>query len=570
VDGNREFAVSETPSGPDGDSTLVGGPGLVSSLWRYRLVIVAVAAFTAVAGCAAALVLPASYEAQANLYLRDPGSAEVLTLDGASPQSGDHAVFMATRAGLAASEAVYGQALQNLGRSGTPDDLRRSVDVAPSADLASLTIRTTSGDPAEAANLANAVGAAYQQVAGERMAAESDAAISRLRVVRAQREAELDSLTAQLAQSSGPAQSTLERQALHVANLIGDLQVHEDNVAAQAALYGSGVELFEQAVQPVASSQPTPLMLALLGAVVGLVAAGGWAWWAAGRDRRVEAEDDAETVLGVPLLGETPRLGGTLRDRGGPSSPLDDLDPVAAEAYHFVLTSLRHALARVGGKVVAVVSAGPGDGKTVTALNLALGARREGHEVLLVDADERTRRLSQLCRDGEQFDLISVSHDGEKCAETAVRRWPPTPQPRPRSPTRATVLQIGPSERNGHHPAMFFHSTAFDKMISFTGEPADLVLIDTPALLGVSEAVTIADHADAILMVVNRGTSLADLRRARERLGFTDTPLIGYVLNRTLAQRAYAGNSGAGGGWVAGGVLRRHGAGRLPQQARSG
>ena len=128
-----------------------------------------------------------------------------------------------------------------------------------------------------------------------------------------------------------------------------------------------------------------------------------------------------------------------------------------------------------------------------------------------------------------------------------VGRWPPpTPRPRPEPPTLGTVLQIGPSERNGHHPAVFFRSTAFGKLISFSGQPADLVLIDTPALLDVSEAVTIADHADAILLVVNRGTSLADLRRARERLAFTDTPVIGYLLNRGFAQRAYAGSGGAG------------------------
>ena len=123
------------------------------------------------------------------------------------------------------------------------------------------------------------------------------------------------------------------------------------------------------------------------------------------------------------------------------------------------------------------------------------------------------------------------------------------------------MLQIGP-ERNGHHPAEFFRSTAFGKLISFSGQPADLVLIDTPALLDVSEAVTIADHADAILLVVNRGTSLADLRRARERLAFTDTPVIGYLLNRGFAQRAYAGSGGAGRGRprprAPRGILARH------------
>ncbi|MDX6217353.1 MAG: hypothetical protein QOG99_2937, partial [Frankiales bacterium] len=200
--------------------------------------------------------------------------------------------------------------------------------------------------------------------------------------------------------------------------------------------------------------------------------------------------------------------------------------------------------------------------------NLALAARREGRKVLLVDADERTRQLSQLSRDGRHFDVIGVSDDGEECPAVTVGRWPPpTPHPRPEPPTLGTVLQMGP-ERNGHHPAEFFRSTAFGKLISFSGQPADLVLIDTPALLDVSEAVTIADHADAVLLVVNRGTSVADLRRARERLAFTDTPVIGYLLNRGFAQRAYGSTGGAGRGPLARGLHRR--GTEKPSEARVG
>ena len=213
-------------------------------------------------------------------------------------------------------------------------------------------------------------------------------------------------------------------------------------------MYGSGVESFQEAAPPVSSSQPAPLLLALIGAVLGLVAAGGWAWWAAGRNRRVESEGDAGAILGVPLLGETPRLDVKLRGTGAPSSP--PKDPVAAEAYHVVLAALEHALSKVGGKVVAVASAGPGDGKTLTVLNLALAARREGRKVLLVDADERTRQLSQLCRDGRHFDVIGVSHDGEEDPAVTVGRWPPpTPRPRPEPPTLGTVLQIGPTSGTG-------------------------------------------------------------------------------------------------------------------------
>jgi Mrp family chromosome partitioning ATPase len=525
--------VSETSWGPDGDDNGVGGPGLVGSLWRYRLVIAVVAVSAAVVGSLAALLLPAKYEAHASLYLRDPGSPAVLTLEGDSPQSGDHAVFMATEAELAGSDAVYGRALQLLGRAGTPADIKESVVVGTSSELtSSIAITATASDPVEAARVANAVGNAYQQVAAERGAGELDGVLTRLREVRAQREAELDALEAQPRRSA-----SVERQALHVANLIGTLQVHEDNVAAQAALYGTGVESFQQASPPTSSSQPAPALLALLGGVIGLVVAGGWAWWAAGRDRRVEAEEDAGAILGVPLLGETPQLGAEMRGTGGPRTPPGELDPVAAEAYHFVLASLEHALSRMGGKVVAVVSAGQGDGKTVTVLNLARAALREGRMVRLVDADERTGRLSRLWNDGEPSDVIDLGHAGEEAPAVALVGT---------ASQNGSGEQGGPSERNGHHPAVFVRSNAFSELISPSGEPADIVLIDTPALLDVSETVAIADRADAVLLVVNRGTSLSDLRRARERLAFTDTPVVGYLLNRGLSKRPYADAGGRG------------------------
>jgi Mrp family chromosome partitioning ATPase/capsular polysaccharide biosynthesis protein len=555
VEHNPESASSGAPTGLDGDSTWVG-PGLVGSLRRYWFVIVAVTASAAIAGLAVSLLMTPRYEAQASLYLRDPGSPGVLALSGSaqSQSSGDHGIFMTTQAGVAGSDVVLDRALQSLKRGGTPAEVRRSVVVAPSADLASISIQAAAGDPVEAADLANAVGTAYEQVARERVNADSKAAIAGLEQVLGQRSDEFDALRAQIARASRSDQENLGRKAQHVADLIGALQVHEDEIAAQAAVYGSGVESFEKAVPPVSSSQPGPLLLALLGAAIGFVAAGGWAWWAAGRNPRVDAEGDAGAILGVPLLGKTPRLGVTSGEAGGSSSPLDDVDPVAAEAYHFVLVSLEHALSGMGGKIVAVVSAGQGDGKTVTVLNLALAARREGRKMLLVDADERTRRLSQLCRNGE-LDVTGRSHDGDGC---------------PTGTDSGTVLQAGPSERNGHHPAVFFRSTAFDRMISLSGEPFDLVLIDTPALLGVSETVTIAEHADAVLLVVNRGTSVADLRRAGERLGFTDTPVIGYVLNRAFAQRADGDGDGAGWASLARSLLRRHGVGALRRQARPG
>ena len=226
----------------------VGGPGLLGSLWRYRLVDRGRDSARCHRGVCRLPSLPAKYEAEASLFLRDPGSPAVITLGGFPFQSGDHAVFMATQAELAGSDVVYERALKNLKRSGTPDDVRRSVVVKPSADLTSITIRATSGDPAESANLATAVGNAYEQVTGERIAADAKVAITGLQEMRAKREAEFDALRVQIAQTSGPDLVTLMDSARATGDRIGELQVHEQEIAAQAAVYGSGVESFQEAV----------------------------------------------------------------------------------------------------------------------------------------------------------------------------------------------------------------------------------------------------------------------------------------------------------------------------------
>lgn len=560
MQGDRESALTELPPASDEDDSTIGGPGLVRSVWRYRLVIAVVTALVAVAASVVSLLLPVRYESEANLFLRDPGSPSILTLENMSTQSGGHDLFMAKQAAIADSDSVLARALRILGRTGTPDDLRGSVKVTPSSDQAAITIKATSGSPAEAARVANAVGTAYGQVAGENLSAQSDAAVRRLWRVITERANELDGLRAAMADAKGSQAAVLQTKAVHVANLIGALQVHQDNVQAQAAMYGNGVEMFQPATVPAPSSRNRSLLFALFGAVLGLGAAGSWAWRRAGKDRRVDTEEDASAILGVPMLGEAPKLEVMSGGADGPVQPSKRAGQDGAEAYHIVLASLEHALRRAAGKTVLVVSATPGEGKTMVALNLALAARQAGRRPLLVDADERSRQLSKWCRDRHQFEVVEVSHDSRVPALTGV----------------ATVLQVGPSERNDHHPAGLFRSPDFQRLLTCTGEPADVVLIDTPALLEASDAVRAADHADVILMVVKLGTPLADLRAARDRLRFTDTPLVGYVLRPSgepatgRTGMGLTARKGADRCWYPRWMPRRTPAGQAPQRAGDG
>ena len=228
MDGNREFAVSETFSGLDGDGPWVGGPGLVGSLWRYRLVIVAVTALAAIAGYAVSLLLPAKYEAQASLFLRDPGSPAVLTLGGSPhpsrattpsswpPRPSSPAPMWCT-SGRCRSSSAAGHPTTSGARWwwGPRPTSRRSRSVPP---------RVTRRNPRTWPRRSAPPMSRWPASASPRTPRRRSRGLQQ---VRAQREAEFDALRAQIAQTSGPDQATLERKALHMADLIGGLQVHQ-------------------------------------------------------------------------------------------------------------------------------------------------------------------------------------------------------------------------------------------------------------------------------------------------------------------------------------------------------
>jgi Mrp family chromosome partitioning ATPase len=286
----------------------------------------------------------------------------------------------------------------------------------------------------------------------------------------------------------------------------------------------SGVELFERADLPEAPSQPKPKLFALLGAVLGAVGAGGWAWWAAARNQRAERPEDPARILGAPLLGEVPRFHAS-RPAVGEAMPSP---PSATDAYHFIVASLEHELESIGGTSVALTGVTQGDGTTTTALQIAIAARQEDRKVALIDADQRSRGLSELCG-LEELETVPAERDNtpveadEYLARLAV--------------THSGIVLPVPAIQEPGRMSRLFRPPSFHKALLSLGEQFDLVLIDTPPLLEVSDAIPIARQADGVVLVVDRDVPLSHLRTVRDRLGFVSTPLIGYVFVQKRGRR---------------------------------
>jgi succinoglycan biosynthesis transport protein ExoP len=226
-------------------------------------------------------------------------------------------------------------------------------------------------------------------------------------------------------------------------------------------------------------------------------------------------------ILGAPLLGEVPELRAQAL-----FAPAEPLKPGIAEAYHFVIASLDHELASLGGSSVVVTSVSPDDSKTSTMLQLASAALEEDRRILMIDADERTKRLSRLCGVVDQVPRGGNGHEasgkGDEAAEY-VRRLVVT--------RSGMVLPITPNGNADHQPAPV-HAPRVRRALQSVGELFDLVLIDAPALLAASDTMSVAGQADGVVLVVNHGVLLSRLRDVRDRLTFVNTPLIGYVYVR--------------------------------------
>ena len=196
-----------------------------------------------------------------------------------------------------------------------------------------------------------------------------------------------------------------------------------------------------------------------------------------------------------------------------------------ADAYHVIVASLEHELAGVGGSSVAVTSVGLGDSRTATTLSIAAAASEEHRKVLLIDADKRTRRLSELCSFGEvdaQRDLRVMRLQPGPRRNASGRFVSRSQEYVGRLVDTGSAMML-PITRNGtdpDYPASSYHVPDIGQALSAVGQVFDIVLIDTPAVLAASDALRVAGQTDGIVLLLPHRVLLRDLRAVRERLAF--------------------------------------------------
>lgn len=437
------------------------------------------------------------YSAKASVLLRDVGGSETTPIDSQGQSSLDPDREAATGARLFSLPVVSRRASQRLG---VPVAGKISTSVSQDSNLLSVT--ATDDEPLGAARIANAFSREF-------IALRRD---SSQRAIRAQQR-----LAQRRFKSLGPfEQGTQQGRALK--RRISDLRT-------AAALQTGNATIVEPAQRPSSASSPKPLRNAALGAAVGLLLGIIAALVREGFDRRVRNPEEVEAEFDCPTLAVVPHARAL---KHGTSSEVS-LPVGIGEAFRMLRANLRYFHAGDQVRSVLITSATLGEGKSTVAWNLSAAAAQAGERVMLIEVDLRRGTFA------EDHGLPPVPGLGDYLSGLAsteeVILSVPAAAP-DAAASRNHVMDVIFAGKGRADALDQLGSRRMRQLMERAQASYDLVVVDSPPLLLVSDAIPLMSAVSGVIVVTRVGTSNRDaVIHLRGHLESLAAKLLGVVIN---------------------------------------
>lgn len=290
---------------------------------------------------------------------------------------------------------------------------------------------------------------------------------------------------------------------------------------------GVGVNNISVVDPPLVPNRPSSprllinLLLALLaGTAVGL----GLALALEQIDDAISDPSEVNDLFSLPSLGAIPNL------KDDPLAGLQDRKSDISEAYLAVQANLAFSTDHGMPRTLAVTSTGPGEGKSITAYALALSLARTGRKTLLIDADMRSPSVHHLAGVTNEKGLSNfLSGDNE--VDALVRK---TSEP------GVFLLTAGPQPPSA---AELLASSRLEVLVKQLSASFDVIVVDAPPVMGLADGPRIASQVEGVVFVVRANATRArSARFAIGRLASSQARILGVVLSRFEARRAYYGS----------------------------
>lgn len=282
----------------------------------------------------------------------------------------------------------------------------------------------------------------------------------------------------------------------------------------------------------------------VIGAVIGLGVGIAFAMFMEWADSSIRRPEDVTDYIGLDLIGTIPKMqfGSGFRARSQKrrgsyvvqvdedevdASIVTKHDPKSpiAEAYRSLRTKFQFATIKQKPRTVMVTSSVPAEGKTTTAVNMAVTMADSGMRVLILDTDLRRPNVHRVLKMERGTGLADVLREGLD-VRSVIR------------PTRVENLWMISSGRVPPNPSELIGSERMRRVVAQLGNSFDIVLCDAPSILVVTDPVLLSSQVDTTLMVVAAEKSTREtILRAKDLLSTAESPVAGVVLNGLATSR---------------------------------
>jgi len=504
-------------------------------LWRRKWIIVAIALITLIGVAVATFFATPLYTSSTTLRVATVGATT-----GVRPEIDYTLRLMNTYVNIISGRSTRQELSQRLNVASPP---KVTVTIIPSTEL--MRIEAEADDPGTARDAATIPAESVIRHDQEQGSSSGETTQEILSRQLSQIATELDA--ARIEYNRLMADSPDDTASLTAANL--EIQAKErtqatileqyENVRLQHALQANSVYVVESAFLPASPSKPRTEMNLVLGLLIGLIAGVGVAFLLDSLDSTLYTSGQIEAVTKLPTLGRIPVSSGR--------SVL--IDPNAAsngyqsqfEAFRRLRVNLLNSGNGHPPQTILVTSADIGEGKSTITANLAVAMAKSGRSVVAIDCDLHIPTLHTIFKTPNEFGLTSVLTKQVSVAGVLQRTslpnlhlissGPALPDPA-KSPE---LLQITPSAlaNRFEQGTELLGSQEMDHLIEQLKHQFDIVLLDTPALLSVTDAAVLAPVVDSVVLVVASERSHRDAVRAvREQLNSVRVKSLNVVINR--------------------------------------
>jgi capsular exopolysaccharide synthesis family protein len=295
-------------------------------------------------------------------------------------------------------------------------------------------------------------------------------------------------------------------------------------------------EVIQPASRPQSPVSPNHVVNGAFGLFAGLALGVGLAFLRNRLSGRIRSIGEIEDHIQAPVLGSIPRVPAWRRRKEAYLVTLRQWQSPGSEAFRALRTNVLSAASTYGVKTIVVTSAHEGEGKSAIVANLAVVLARAGKRVTVVSADLRRPRLHQFFGSKGSLGLADVLAGRVSVSQTlqdVTLATSPWIEP------SGFRLRLLPSGQVPEDPAELLATETLERLLEALAEASDMVLIDAPPILPVTDALVVTRVADAVLFVIGpRSSTHSLLNSARFQLDNVGARVIGVVLNGPDASMA--------------------------------